>query len=207
MENVSVLGEDVTVKDELYINGGRILPHKSISDSVPEPQIIMWTRRRIFPHTTIIHGRTDLCTFATILIFYLFFFKTQNHFFEGYWLITWGQHVHVYLIFDTCNYICTSMHLYVHLGFICKAIYTRFIGRCTITFSDPLFFIPLRIEYQRAKFNQSIFYILCIIQWKQCMRHLTVRFLGIFVIYMYYYAYLDCLCKKGVIINHFVVRS
>lgn len=43
MENVSVLGEDVTVKDELYINGGRILPHKSISDSVPEPQIIMWT--------------------------------------------------------------------------------------------------------------------------------------------------------------------
>ncbi|KAJ8301458.1 hypothetical protein KUTeg_020445 [Tegillarca granosa] len=41
MENVSVLGEDVSVKDELYINGGRILPHKSISDSVPEPQIIM----------------------------------------------------------------------------------------------------------------------------------------------------------------------
>lgn len=115
------------------------------------------------PHTTIIHGRTDLCTFATILIFYLFFFKTQNHFFEGYWLITWGHHVHVYLIFDTCNYICTCMYLYVHLGFICKAIYTRFIGRCTITFSDPLFFIPLRIEYQRTKFNQSIFYILCII--------------------------------------------
>ncbi|XP_060067827.1 mannose-1-phosphate guanyltransferase beta-like [Ylistrum balloti] len=41
MENVSVLGEDVTVKDELYINGGRILPHKSIGTSVPEPQIIM----------------------------------------------------------------------------------------------------------------------------------------------------------------------
>jgi mannose-1-phosphate guanylyltransferase len=41
MENVSVLGEDVTVKDELYINGGRILPHKSIGDSVPDPQIIM----------------------------------------------------------------------------------------------------------------------------------------------------------------------
>ncbi|ESO90736.1 hypothetical protein LOTGIDRAFT_227532 [Lottia gigantea] len=41
MENVSVLGEDVIVKDELYINGGRILPHKSISDSVPNPQIIM----------------------------------------------------------------------------------------------------------------------------------------------------------------------
>ena len=41
MENVSVLGEDVIIKDELYINGGRILPHKSISDSVPEPSIIM----------------------------------------------------------------------------------------------------------------------------------------------------------------------
>ncbi|KAK6175474.1 hypothetical protein SNE40_013933 [Patella caerulea] len=41
MENVSVLGEDVIVKDELYINGGRILPHKSISQSVPDPQIIM----------------------------------------------------------------------------------------------------------------------------------------------------------------------
>ncbi|KAK2151326.1 hypothetical protein LSH36_367g04053 [Paralvinella palmiformis] len=41
MENVTVLGEDVMVKDELYINGGRILPHKAISASVPEPQIIM----------------------------------------------------------------------------------------------------------------------------------------------------------------------
>lgn len=41
MENVTVLGEDVTVKDEIYINGGRILPHKSIGESVPDPQIIM----------------------------------------------------------------------------------------------------------------------------------------------------------------------
>jgi mannose-1-phosphate guanylyltransferase len=41
MENVSVLGEDVIVKDEIYVNGGYILPHKSISESVPEPQIIM----------------------------------------------------------------------------------------------------------------------------------------------------------------------
>ncbi len=41
MENVSVLGEDVIVKDELYINGGRILPHKAIGESSPEPQIIM----------------------------------------------------------------------------------------------------------------------------------------------------------------------
>lgn len=41
MENVSVLGEDVIVKDEIYVNGGKVLPHKSISNSVPEPQIIM----------------------------------------------------------------------------------------------------------------------------------------------------------------------
>ena len=41
MENVTVLGEDVQIQDELYINGARILPHKSIGVSVPEPQIIM----------------------------------------------------------------------------------------------------------------------------------------------------------------------
>lgn len=41
MEGCTVLGEDVIVKDELYINGGQVLPHKNISQSVPEPQIIM----------------------------------------------------------------------------------------------------------------------------------------------------------------------
>jgi len=41
MENTTVLGEDVIVKDELYVNGGQVLPHKSIATSVPEPQIIM----------------------------------------------------------------------------------------------------------------------------------------------------------------------
>ena len=41
MENVTVLGEDVMVKDEIYINGGYILPHKSIAESVPDSQIIM----------------------------------------------------------------------------------------------------------------------------------------------------------------------
>lgn len=42
MEGTTVLGEDVIVKDELYINGGQVLPHKNIAASVPEPQIIMW---------------------------------------------------------------------------------------------------------------------------------------------------------------------
>lgn len=41
MENTSVLGEDVIVKDELYVNGGKVLPHKAISESVTEPQVIM----------------------------------------------------------------------------------------------------------------------------------------------------------------------
>uniref|UniRef100_A0A452DLV2 Mannose-1-phosphate guanylyltransferase catalytic subunit beta n=1 Tax=Capra hircus TaxID=9925 RepID=A0A452DLV2_CAPHI len=41
MENVTVLGEDVIVNDELYLNGASVLPHKSIGESVPEPRIIM----------------------------------------------------------------------------------------------------------------------------------------------------------------------
>ncbi|KAF8782568.1 mannose-1-phosphate guanyltransferase beta-A-like [Argiope bruennichi] len=41
MENTSVLGEDVIVKDEMYVNGGKVLPHKAISESVTEPQVIM----------------------------------------------------------------------------------------------------------------------------------------------------------------------
>jgi mannose-1-phosphate guanylyltransferase len=41
MEGVSVLGEDVQVADELYINGGRILPHKAIGACIAEPEIVM----------------------------------------------------------------------------------------------------------------------------------------------------------------------
>jgi mannose-1-phosphate guanylyltransferase len=41
IENVTVLGEDVTVADEIYMNGALVLPHKSISASVPNPGIIM----------------------------------------------------------------------------------------------------------------------------------------------------------------------
>ena len=41
IENTSVIGEDVIVKDELYLNGASVLPHKSIASNVPEPQIIM----------------------------------------------------------------------------------------------------------------------------------------------------------------------
>jgi len=41
IQNVTVLGQDVTVNDELFLNGAQILPHKSISESVPSPAIIM----------------------------------------------------------------------------------------------------------------------------------------------------------------------
>ena len=34
LENVSVLGDDVTIGDEIYVNGGSILPHKSIKQNV-----------------------------------------------------------------------------------------------------------------------------------------------------------------------------
>jgi len=41
IDNVSVLGKDVTVADEIYINGGKILPHKAINEHIPKPAIIM----------------------------------------------------------------------------------------------------------------------------------------------------------------------
>jgi mannose-1-phosphate guanylyltransferase len=41
LEGVSVLGDDVHVGDELYLNGAKVLPHKSLSAHVPEPAIIM----------------------------------------------------------------------------------------------------------------------------------------------------------------------
>lgn len=41
MENTCVLGEGVEVTDELYMNGARILPNKTISTSVHEPSVIM----------------------------------------------------------------------------------------------------------------------------------------------------------------------
>eukprot|EP00127_Corallochytrium_limacisporum_P000391 Clim_evm86s11 gene=Clim_evmTU86s11 len=41
MEGVSVLGEDVSVSDEVYINGGKVLPHKGISATIAEPTVVM----------------------------------------------------------------------------------------------------------------------------------------------------------------------
>lgn len=41
IEGITVVGEDVHVKDEKFINGGKILPHKNISTSIPEPGTIV----------------------------------------------------------------------------------------------------------------------------------------------------------------------
>ncbi|RYP92868.1 hypothetical protein DL770_001039 [Monosporascus sp. CRB-9-2] len=41
LENVTVLGDDVTIGDEIYVNGGSVLPHKSIKTNVDVPAIIM----------------------------------------------------------------------------------------------------------------------------------------------------------------------
>lgn len=34
LENITVLGDDVTIGDEIYVNGGSVLPHKSIKANV-----------------------------------------------------------------------------------------------------------------------------------------------------------------------------
>jgi len=41
IEKLSVLGEDVQIEDELYINGAKVLPHKSLNTSVLQPEVIM----------------------------------------------------------------------------------------------------------------------------------------------------------------------
>ena len=41
VEGGAVLGDDVTVANELYINGAIVLPNKSLTSNIPSPQIIM----------------------------------------------------------------------------------------------------------------------------------------------------------------------
>lgn len=41
MENNCVLGEDVVVDDEIYLNGAKVLPNKGINKSEIEPRVIM----------------------------------------------------------------------------------------------------------------------------------------------------------------------
>lgn len=41
IENMTVLGEDVRVSDEIFSNGGVVLPHKEIKTSILKPEIVM----------------------------------------------------------------------------------------------------------------------------------------------------------------------
>lgn len=41
IENCTVLGEDVHVADEVYVNGGMILPHKTVSSNILDPGAII----------------------------------------------------------------------------------------------------------------------------------------------------------------------
>lgn len=41
VEAHAILGEDVSTKDEVHLNGAVVLPHKELKESVPEPRIIM----------------------------------------------------------------------------------------------------------------------------------------------------------------------
>lgn len=41
VENMTILGEDVHVCDEIYSNGGVVLPHKQIKSSISKPEILM----------------------------------------------------------------------------------------------------------------------------------------------------------------------
>ena len=41
VENMTILGEDVHVGDEVYSDGGVVLPHKEIKSSILKPEIVM----------------------------------------------------------------------------------------------------------------------------------------------------------------------
>ncbi|KAH0889779.1 hypothetical protein HID58_052208 [Brassica napus] len=41
IENMTILGEDVHVCDEIYTNGGVVLPHKEIKSNILKPEIVM----------------------------------------------------------------------------------------------------------------------------------------------------------------------
>ena len=41
VENMTVLGEDVHLSDEVYSNGGVVLPHKEIKTSIVKPEIVL----------------------------------------------------------------------------------------------------------------------------------------------------------------------
>ncbi|ORY81241.1 mannose-1-phosphate guanylyltransferase [Leucosporidium creatinivorum] len=41
LDNTTVLGDDVNIKDEVSLNGAKVLPHKSVGANINEPAIVM----------------------------------------------------------------------------------------------------------------------------------------------------------------------
>ena len=70
LENVSVLGDDVTVGDEIYVNGGSILPHKSIKANVDGKSIHF--PRKIGIMLTIPQRLRSSCKSKTGMEFFIF---------------------------------------------------------------------------------------------------------------------------------------
>ena len=57
LENVTVLGDDVSIGDEVYVNGGSVLPHKSIKQNVdskhaPQPILSAFTNSKELPRSS-----------------------------------------------------------------------------------------------------------------------------------------------------------
>lgn len=65
MENVSVLGDDVTIGDEVYVNGGSILPHKTIKVNVDGmftiPPLFFFCPRERLPSHVVMNNPTNVC--------------------------------------------------------------------------------------------------------------------------------------------------
>jgi mannose-1-phosphate guanylyltransferase len=41
LDNTTIMGEDVHVKEEVYTNGATVLPHKSVKEDINDAQIVM----------------------------------------------------------------------------------------------------------------------------------------------------------------------
>lgn len=64
LENVTVLGDDVTIGDEVYVNGGSVLPHKTIKQNVDGTSLslhesktnMLTTSSSCYHHVSLRHG-------------------------------------------------------------------------------------------------------------------------------------------------------
>lgn len=68
LENVTVLGDDVTIGDEIYVNGGSVLPHKSIKQNVDGKNLAPLKLHCNFHANTTVQCLPSLCK---IITFYL----------------------------------------------------------------------------------------------------------------------------------------